>query len=435
MNSSLFITRKIAFQNPKGFSAFVIRIAVAAVALSVAVMIVASSLVNGFQTEIRQKVFAFWAHLQIRPYSLSENYETEGVYKFQDFYRHPEKLAGVAHIQVTALKPGLLKTKEDFEGVVLKGVGSDFDWKNFQQHFVKGGVLKDDSTYNQRGILVSKLTADRLLLDTGQKVIVNFLEKEMKARAFRIRGIYETGIEEFDKEIAIVDIATIQELNNWGSDTVGGFELILSEGNLFKSRSRAYFLSLFGGLLSEEKFAELNRDPIDETATRLNYAIGNERLEVVSLKELRPGMFDWLDLQTMNELIILLLMIVVAIINMITTLLILILDRSTMIGMLKALGGNERLLHHIFLWYAGIIIGFGLLIGNAVGLGLCGLQQYFQIISLPQESYYLKYAPIAIQPLWIIGINVGTLLLCLVLLQIPLLLIRKISVIKALRFQ
>jgi lipoprotein-releasing system permease protein len=434
LNTELFIVRKIAFSNSRSFSSFIIRIAIAAVALSVAVMIVASSFINGFQKEIRNKVFGFWAHLHVRPYSLADGYESAGVYRYQDFYTKKDMLPDARHIQVTAMKGGLLKTKGDFDGVVLKGVGEDFDWETFAPYLKRGNSIKGDSTQTMKQILISKLTADRLQIDTGDKVVVNFIGREMIARPYRVRGIYETGIEEFDKEIALVDIRTIQDINNWGRDTVGGFDIFLKENHLFKSRSRAYFLTVFGGAISKERFEELNKDPIDELSTKVNMDIHSENLDVMSIKEMKPGLFDWLDLQTMNELIILGLMILVAVINMITTLLILILDRTNMIGLLKALGSTNASVGKLFLYYALVIVGTGLVLGNVFGLGICLIQQHYHLLKLPQESYYISYAPISISWSWVIGVDLGTVIICLLLLILPSRLVGRITPVKALRF-
>jgi lipoprotein-releasing system permease protein len=397
-------------------------------------MIITSSFINGFQKEIRGKVFAFWAHMHIKPYSLADSYESGGVYRYQDFYTKKNMLPDVRHIQVSAMKGGLLKTKEDFEGIVLRGVGDDFDWEVFKPYLKRGNIIQGDSTETMRQILISKATADRLQIDTGDKVVVNFIGREMRARAFRVRGIYETGIEEFDREIAMVDIRIIQDINGWGRDTVGGFDVFLKENHLFKSRARAYYLSVFGGLLSKEKYEALNKDPIDDLAVKMNYDIHAENLEVQSIKEMRPGLFDWLDLQTMNELIILALMILVAVINMVTTLLILILDRTNMIGLLKALGSSNASVSRLFLYYALVIIGAGLVIGNVVGLGLCLIQQHYHLIKLPQESYYLSYAPISISRSWVAIVDIGTVAICLVLLILPSRLVGRITPVRALRF-
>ena len=435
MNLEIFIVRKIAFSNRKNFSAFIIRIAILAVALSLATMIIATSMVNGFQKEIRNKVLSFWSHLEITPFSLTNSLHEQGIYKYQDFYKNQNIIPEAKHIQVSALKGGLLKTDNDFEGIVLKGVGDDYDWKNFTPYLKSGEIIKTGSENSQRDILISKQTAKRLLLKTGDKVVVTFMGRSIRNRPFKVKGIYETGLEEFDSKYAMVDIGLIQELNNWGSDTVGGFEVFLKEENLFKNRWRSYFLTVFGGLLSKEKYNEMQRDPLETIGEEVYSRMENSKLDVQTIKSITPGIFDWLDLQTMNELIILSLMIVVAAINMITALLILILERTNMIGIMKALGANNVSIRRLFLLYSAVIIAVGLLAGNAFGIGLCLLQQHFHFITLPQESYYLSYAPVAINWSWILFLNAGTVLTTIVLLIIPSMLVSRISPVKAIRFE
>ncbi len=435
MNLELFIVRKIAFNSRKSFSSFIIRIAVAAVALSLSTMIITTSMVNGFQKEIRNKVLGFWSHLQITPFSLTNSLQEEGVYRYQDFYTDKKILPEARHIQVTALKGGLIKTNDEFEGIVLKGVGDDFEWKNILPYLKQGEPIDSVGDKRQQQILISKITADRLQLKLGDKIIVAFMGRSIRNRPFKVKGIFETGMEEFDKKYALVDIGVIQELNNWGKDTVGGFEVFLKSKNLFKPRSKSYFLTLFGGLLSEEKFAELKRDPLENIGEDVYARMNNPKLDVQTIKSISPGIFDWLDLQTMNELIILTLMIIVAAINMITALLILILERTNMIGIMKALGANNVSIRRVFLYYSAVIIGIGLLAGNVFGIGLCLLQQQFHFITLPQESYYLSYAPVEISWGWILGLNAGTILFTLLLLIIPSMLVSKISPVKAIRFE
>lgn len=435
LNVEFFIVRKLVSNKSGGFSAFIIKIAIAAVALSIATMIVATSLVNGFQNQIRQKVFSFWAHIHIKPYTLSDSHAQQGIARYQDFYLHKEKLKGVKHIQAFAIKGGILKTKDNLEGIVLKGVGEDFDWQTFRQSLKKGSPIAGDAAQREKQILISLTTANRLHLDTGDKVIVNFIDNEIRTRSFRVKGIYETGIEEYDKQFALIDLGVIQQLNNWGKDTVGGFEVFLSENKLFKSRLSSYYITIFGGLLSDEARTAAYFDPIDEIAMQMNHDIDNMQLEAVSIKELKPGLFDWLELQTMNELIVLTLMIIVAIINMITTMLIIILDRTNMIGILKAIGTADNRIKKIFLYYALTIAVAGLLIGNIVGLAICYIQQYFHLLKLPQESYYLTYAPIEINYAWVAAINIATIVVCLVVLLLPAHLVTKITAIKAIRFE
>ncbi|HLP19687.1 MAG TPA: FtsX-like permease family protein, partial [Chitinophagales bacterium] len=220
-----------------------------------------------------------------------------------------------------------------------------------------------------------------------------------------------------------------------GKDTVGGFEVFLKQETLFKSRSQSYFLTLFGGLLSEEKFEELRRDPLENIGEEVYSRMNNPKLDVQTIKSISPGIFDWLDLQTMNELIILTLMIIVAAINMVTALLILILERTNMIGIMKALGSSNVSIRRIFLYYSAAIIGVGLLAGNVFGLGVCLIQKYFHVITLPQESYYLTYAPVEISWGWILSLNIGTIVFTLLLLIIPSMLVSRISPVKAIRFE
>ena len=392
-------------------------------------------MVNGFQKEIRNKVLSFWSHLEIVPFSLTNSLQEQGIYRYQDFYTNKNLIPEAQHIQVTALKGGLLKTNDEFEGIVLKGVGDDFQWANMLPYLKQGEKINVGDEASRQQILISKATADRLQVKLGDKVIVAFMGRSIRNRPFKVRGIFETGMEEFDKKYAMVDIGVIQDLNNWGKDTVGGFEVFLKQENLFKSRGRSYFLTLFGGLLSEEKFAELKRDPLENIGEEVYQRMNNPKLDVQTIKSISPGIFDWLDLQTMNELIILSLMIVVAAINMITALLILILERTNMIGIMKALGAANVSIRRIFLYYSAVIIGIGLLAGNIFGIGLCLIQKYFHIITLPQESYYLSYAPVEISWSWILFLNIGTVIFTLLLLIIPSMLVSKISPVKAIRFE
>lgn len=441
MNLEFFIVRKIAFSNRKSFSAFIIRIAVAAVALSLATMIIATAMVNGFQKEIRNKVTGFWSHIEIQPYSLSNYLLGEPVYVHQDFYDHPELIPEARHIQVTALKAGILKTQDEFEGVVLKGAGRDYDWAGFMPYLKEGAVIQPGTEGSQQDIIISRMTAARLKLKLKDKVLINFKQKtgagqsrDFVTRKFYIKGIYETGLEEFDARYAITDIGVIQDLNRWGPDTVGGFEVKLRDENLFKSRATAYFLTLFGSLLSHDTYASLQMDPLDKTAEAIYARISNSELDVTSIKAMNPGVFDWLDIQTMNELIILSLMMIVAVINMITALIILILERSNMIGLMKAIGATNISIRKIFLYYSAFIIGLGLLLGNVFGIGLCLLQQQFHFIQLPQESYYLSYAPVLMNWSWIAVLNLFTIGVTLLLLLLPSMLVSRISPLKAIRF-
>lgn len=397
-------------------------------------MVISTSLINGFQKEIRAKIFGFWAHVNIAPYSLTKSYEETGVYRNQNFYLHQNIIPEARHIQATAFKAGLMKTKSDFDGIVLKGIGNDFDTSTFRQYLKSGEMLSTDSNKAYGQLIISTTTAKRMKLKLGDKVSVSFMGKYVRARAFKVCGFYETGLEEFDKQFALSSIAVIQDLNNWGRDTVGGFEVYLKNQNLFRSRINDYFLTLFGSLLSKDTYETLSTEPLDEIADDIFYRIADSGLDVQTIKYQNPGIFDWLELQTMNEIIILILMILVAAINMITTLLILILDRTNMIGILKALGSNNAGVRKIFIYYAVVIIGGGLLLGNILGISLCLIQAHFGVIKLPQESYYISTAPIDLNLYWIAVLNMATLLVCVLFLILPSKIISGISPVKAIRF-
>ena len=406
-----------------------------AVVLSVSTMIVAVSFVNGFQTEIRNKVFSFWGHIHILPYSLSRTYNEEGTYLYQSFIKELKKNPAVQHIQPMIVKGGLIKTSDAFDKIVLRGINDEFNWKVFKTYLIKGKPIEGDSATRSKQIIISSSTAKRLKIDLNDKAVIYFPSTtSTTARAFRVSGIYETGIEEFDKEFAITDMGILQDINHWGNDTVTGFEVFLTEQHLFKSRGKAYALLFGNGIIPEELYKEWQVDPIDNISQQMSYDIDNISLEAVSIKALNPGLFDWLNLQTMNELIILILMILVASINMITTLLILVMERTSMIGILKAIGAGNSSIRKLFLMYGLSILIIGVLLGDAVGIGLCLLQQHFHLIQLPQESYYLKFAPIIIDWKAILMINAGTILLILMALLLPSMLAKRITPIKAIRF-
>lgn len=377
-----------------------------AVALSVAVMIITTAVVNGFQREISRKTFAFWGHIHITALDLNVSQgDIHPISLQQNFYPNIEQQEGYTHIQMFARKAGIAKTDTDIEGLMLKGVGKDFDWKNFQDFLVEGQALSQPDSTASNDIIISKSTANRLRLKVGDKLTIYFVEKPPRVRRFTIAGIYNTGLAEYDQQYAIIDIRQIQRLNEWNDTDIGGFEIFIDDV-----------------------------DRLDELTDNIYYSIPN-KLSAQSMKEINPNLFQWLDLQNTNEQVILVLMIIMAIINMITTLLILILERTNMIGILKALGGTNFDIQIIFIFNALYIVFLGVLLGNALGLGICLLQKHFQIITLEPESYYLSVAPIAINWVALILINVGTLAVCLIALVLPSLLVARISPIKAIQFK
>ncbi len=407
MKISYFIAKRLAFSKQKSFSRLIIRIAAAAVALSVAVMIISTALVNGFQKEISSKMFGFWGHIQITRYDRNYSFESSPIPAKQPFYPSIDTLPGIRHIQQFATKPGIIKTGRQFEGVVLKGIDPDFDWSFIRRYLVAGDtltLLPDTMSY---GIIVSKTSARRLGLAPGDRLTVDFIDPNtlrVRARRFTVTGIYHTGLAESDKLFALVDIRQIQRLNGWDNGEVGGFEIFLDDV----------------------------RD-LDDLGTAV-YRMMPPELNAITVKQIKPNLFDWLELQSTNEQVILILMLLVATINMITALLILILERTNMIGILKALGASDWSIRKIFLYQAAYIILAGMLIGNAIGLGLSWLQWKFSLITLPEETYYVSVAPVSLDPLHLLLINLITLAVCLFFLLMPSYLVSRIRPIRAIRF-
>ncbi|MGQ0827298.1 MAG: ABC transporter permease [Bacteroidota bacterium] len=390
----------------------IVRISILGITLGLAVMILTLAIVNGFQSEIRKKLIGFGSHIRITNYDTNVSDEPQPINKNQAFIADLRNNPQIAHIQVFATKSGIIKTKTDNEGVVLKGIGADFDWK-FINDNLKAGTAFSSDTGLSKSIVISKNLADKLELKLNDKMVIYFLTKkpdstttqyEQRGKAFFISGIYETGFEEIDSRIVLVDIRQIQKLNYWTDDQIGGFEMAIHD---YKK--------------------------IDAIGTEVNDLVG-QGLIAETIKETNPTVFSWLDLQDLNAMIVICLLILVAGINMISALLILILERTNMIGILKALGTNNRSIQKIFLYNAAYLIGKGLLWGNILGISFALLQQHFGILKLDQATYYVSVVPINLNVLSILLLNAGTLICCLLMLIIPSFIVSKITPVKAIRF-
>jgi lipoprotein-releasing system permease protein len=417
MNLSMFIARRVASKGQQSFSRLIIRIAIAAVALSITVMILATSLIKGFKSEISSKMFGFWGHIHITSTQQTTTYAPQPIDARPVFLESLKRLkniptteggssyGGVRHVQAFVQISGIIKTADNFEGIVIKGVGNDFDWSFIESNLVEGKRVTACDTC--RDILISKTTADRLQLKTGSKFIVHFVQNNaQQQRLFQVSGIYKTGLEEYDKRFAIADMRLVQGLLGWDERQVAGFEVFITDLRDMKT-------------FNEYIYSEL---------------IAND-LTCQTIKEEQPAIFDWLDLQDVNEQVILSLMLVVGILNMVTALLILILERTNMIGTLKALGSTNRQIQTIFLYYGAIIVLWGLAIGNLIGLSLAWLEKTFKFVKLSEVDYYLSYAPIQFDFAWILFLNIGTFIITLLCLTLPTFLVTKISPVKAIHFK
>ncbi|MBI2968166.1 MAG: ABC transporter permease [Bacteroidetes bacterium] len=410
MNFAFFIAKRItSLSRSYPGSAIVgtrpiIRIATASVALGTAVMITALAVLSGFKKEIREKVIGFGSHIQITAFSADGSYEQKPVGKMQPFYSNRNLPEGVRHVQVFATKAGIIKTENEIEGIILKGTGSDFDWNFFDNNIIAGKSFRVNDSVRSDDIILSRYTAKRLNLKPGDKIAMFFIQNPPRARKFTVSGLYETGFEEFDKLFALCDIAHIQKLNGWSDEQVGGFEILVNDfTELWKIHGKVS--------------AEI---PFD--------------MQCASIVDLYPQIFGWLELQDTNVVIIIALMLLVTGMNMISALLILILERTRMIGILKALGAGDKMIGTVFLLKGGWLMGTGILSGNIIGIGLCFIQKQFNLIHLDQASYYVSAVPVHIDPVHILILNTGTFFLCMIMLIAPAYIISRLSPVKALRF-
>ena len=407
MNVEYFIAKRLvsAKEGNNRLSRPIIRIAILAIALSVAVMLISIGVVKGFKKDIADKVIGFGSHIQITAFSDNNSYETKAISKNQDFYPSIENEKGINHIQYFATKAGIIKTKDEIHGVILKGVGSDFNRDFFKDNLVEGEVPIYNDTLTSSRVIISKKIADLLGLEIDEKLIMYFAQDPPRVRKFVVAGIYTTELEEFDNLYVFGDIRHIQNLNNWGIDSVGGFEITIH-----------------------------NFDNLD-ALTQMVYEKIDYDLNAQTIKEINPQIFDWLKLQDINVNVIIILMLIVAGINIITALLILILERTKLIGILKAIGQNNWSVRKVFLYNASYLIGKGLFWGNLLGIGLSLLQKYFHLISLNPATYYMNTVPIHLTFSDVLVLNFGAMLSCILMLIIPTYLITKITPIKAIRFE
>ena len=413
LNTELFIARRIFSDKSakKGISQSIVTIAVIGIALGLAVMILSVAIVTGFKSEISNKVIGFGSHIQILNYDTNVSFETEPISKKQAFYSDIDNLEGIKKIQEFGIKAGIIKTDTDIQAIVLKGIGSDFDWSFFNQNMVEGETFVINDSVKTNNIIISKHIATLLKLKTGDKIVAYFIQEPARMRSFTITGIYETSLKEFDEKFALIDIKHIQKLNSWTDDQISGFEVLI------------------------ENFSQIDKMTEDvRDIVGFHFNPDGTKLKVLSIKQKYPQMFDWLNLTDMNVWIILILMISVSGFNMVSGLLILILERTNMIGILKAIGTKNWSIRKIFLYQSGLLISKGLLWGNIIGLLICGIQAKFQIFKLDASSYYLDAVPINLKIWHILALNSGTLLITIVMLVVPSYIISKLSPEKTIRF-
>ncbi len=402
-----YIADRIFSLSKENLSSTVMRLAVASVALAIVVMLIAWAVVVGFKNQIRDKVVGFVAPIHVQALDKNESVEETPFVLDSMLVSRLNTVEGISHYQQVANKAGMIKTDDEIQGVVLKGVDENYDWTYFDSYILEGKTPRYTPDERSTDVLVSKAIADKMLLNVGDDVRVWFIDKDMQARGrkFSVTGIFETGLAEFDARYVFADLNQIRKLNGWEDDEAGLLEIALKEGS-----------------------------DVDQVNEKLYRALPSE-LASYTARQSNPQIFDWLDLLDTNVWLIMALMLLVAGITVISMLLIIIIERTSTIGLLKAMGASNRFVREVFLRRSLRILLIGMIIGNVIGLGFCFLQQYTGFIKLDAATYYLSAVPIELHLSTVVFINLGTFLLWVLMLLIPTSVINRISPTKSIRFE
>ncbi len=404
MNLSYFIAKRISFKGSGGFSVTIYKIAVGSLALGLAVSLIAFMVLGGFQNTISDKVYGFTGHFQVQRFTMSNDFEESPFSLKSDFAQNYKQLDRIVGIQSFAHKAALIKGEDEVEGVLMKGVGQDFDSLRFKSYLIEGRLLKIPEEGTSNEVMLSSFIANKLNLKVGDKITLYFVQEPPRYRRVEIVGIFRTYLENFDEKIILGEIQTIRNLNGWSSDQVGGMEIFLKD-----------------------------IDHLETDYAEIESAIDYD-LKLIDSQEKYLEIFDWLKLLDTNVYVFIGLIGFVAIFNMAAILFILIMERTQMIGLLKALGASTAQIRRVFFWNGINILSRGLLIGNVVGLGLAFLQDQFRFIPLEAESYYMSYVPIDWNWPILILINIGIIVLTAAILWIPVMVIAKVDPIKSIKF-
>jgi len=406
LNFAWFVANRITFKSKRTFSKLIVRIAIIGIMLGLGVMILSLGIVRGFKSEIREKVRGFSGDMVVMKNDLNGSLENSPFKADSSLVKKVCAGPLVTRMMPYATKPGIIKAKGEIEGIVLKGVDKTYDWSVFKKNLVSGNVPNlADTAEGKKQLLISRFIADRLKLKTGDKVLIYFVQEPLRVRPFVISGIFSFGIDEVDKTYVVGDLSIINRLNNWDSGEIGGYELKVAD---FDQLTKA-----------EESVNDLLPT----------------RLKAYTVIDNYPAIFAWLDLLDGNTSAVLSLMIIVAIINMISALLIMILERTNMIGILKAMGAANWTIQKLFLYNALYLICLGMLLGNVFGLGLEALQYKTHLFQLDPASYYMNFVPIQFKWTDLVLLNAGTFLICLLVMIGPSTLVTKITPVKAIRFK
>lgn len=410
MNLPFFIARRYLLKQKGRFSSFIIRLATIATTLSVAVMIVAIAVVIGFKHEIKDRIFNFWGNVHVVPYTTSNTsiISPEPIEDMPDLVAAAKNMPEVKNITPFATRPVIINANQLTEGILVKGISHEYQFP--QGIDITGSRQFTDSNYDKT-VILSKAIADKVLVNIGDDILLYFLEPGAsfpRIRKVKVAGIYHTGLEDIDQKYAICDVRFLQKINGWAANEINGYQIELYD----------------------DKNAEAIADKIFN-----DYIPQNSTLTTYTMKDVFPGIFDWLQIQNMTAGLVLLVMAIVAIINLAAALLILIVEQARMVGVLKAQGMSNGMIQKIFLYHAGLIGGVGVLLGNIVGLGLCFIQKQTGVVTLMEDAYFMKTAPVHIVWWHVVLIDIVTLVLCILFMWLPSLYIRRINPAKVLQFK
>ena len=405
MNIGWFLAKKIQNTKSQTFSSLIINVGVLSISIAVSVLIISFFVLFGFKNTIKNKLFSLTSHLQVSKFTVNRSFEEASMPNNLQLIQLAKKNANIESINKVAFKSVILKSEEEISGVVFKGIDKDFDWNAFSPNIIKGRKINYNSSEISNELIISKKLAQEINVKLNDDLLIYFIQDPPRARKLKIVGIYESNVEEMDQIFVLGDLALIQKINNWENGEFGHFEIFLKD-----------------------------IDKLDVAKNEM-LTIFPQEYQVLKVTEILPQFFDWFKLLDRNILIVIILIVIVASFNMISVLLIMILERTPMIGLLKAIGSLNGQIRAIFLINGAKIIFKGLLLGNFLGLGLCFIQDKFKIIHLDPVNYYMNFVPIAWNLPIILAINIGVFIIVLLVLLIPSFLIRNISPVEALKYK